>query len=193
LIMTTCPITIFLLSLVLRTGKLNIWKALGLVLGFTGAILLLLGRTGQPISSKTSLGDGLVLFNAVAYSLFLVIQKPLLARYHVLTLISYSFLLGGILVVPWGLPEVLSLSWSQLPLDFWLTAGFIILCTTILAYLINSWALAKVEPEVVGVYIYLQPILATAIAVSIGQDVLTLDKFLCGGMILAGVYLVGRK
>ncbi len=195
LIMTTCPITIFLLNVWWAKGRLSWLQAIGIAIGFSGALLLLLGKAPIPVASieSTRQGDLWVFFNAIAYSLFLVIQKTIAHKYHPFTIVAYCFLFGGIVVVPWGIPDLLRMEWAQLPMKFWLVAGFIVLCTTVLAYLINSWALSKVEPQVVGVYVYLQPLLATAIAVAIGQDTLTFEKVMYGSMVLLGVYLVGKR
>jgi drug/metabolite transporter (DMT)-like permease len=195
LIMTTCPITIYLINIILVKGRLNWTQTIGIGLGFGGAFLLLLGKESAVMAGPldTTKGDGLMFLNAIAYSFFLVLQKKIAHKYHPLTIISYVFLFGGMLVVPWGMPALFDINWTQLPSQFWFVFVFIVLFTTIVAYLINSWALRKVEPQVVGVYIYLQPILASLIAVAMGQDTLSWQKVMYGSMILIGVYLVGRQ
>ena len=64
---------------------------------------------------------------------------------------------------------------------------------TILAYLLNNWALKYATPALLGVYIYLQPVLAVLIAVATGKDTFTLDKAWQAALIFVGVWLVSKK
>jgi drug/metabolite transporter (DMT)-like permease len=63
---------------------------------------------------------------------------------------------------------------------------------TILSYLLNAWALQNSTSTTVGSYIYLQPLLASLIAISLGMDHLTLEKVGFGLLILLGLWLVNR-
>ena len=68
--------------------------------------------------------------------------------------------------------------------------AFIVLFVTFIAYLLNTWALKYVDSSVVGIYIYLQPVFTTVMALMVAKDVLTLPKVLFSLLIFAGVYLV---
>jgi drug/metabolite transporter (DMT)-like permease len=193
IIMTFCPIAVFLLNLLVNKQRLRWLQALGIGIGFVGVLLLLLGKVAGRVSEAVSMGNLLVFVNALSYSLFLVIQKRIAHKYHPFTIVAYLFLVGGVLIVPWGVPSLAQVNWEAMPAVFWWVAGFILFFTTIFAYLINTWALSKVEPQVVGAYVYLQPVLAAAIAVYSGKDVLSCDKILCGLLIVLGVYLVGYR
>ena len=90
------------------------------------------------------------------------------------------------------------LSGAHLPwLSIWLCVAFIVICVTFLAYLLNILALRSVHSSVVGVYIYLQPVIATIISISLGKDRITVEKVVSAALIFGGVYLVsfagGRK
>jgi drug/metabolite transporter (DMT)-like permease len=79
-------------------------------------------------------------------------------------------------------------SWSA-----WLAVGAIVLFPTILAYYLNTWALARVAPSVVAVYIYLQPLIGTFLAIFLLGEEWKPRIFLAMALIFAGVYLVTRK
>ena len=64
---------------------------------------------------------------------------------------------------------------------------------TIIAYLLNNWALKYASPALLGVYIYLQPVLAVLIAVGLGKDHFTWGRALQAALIFGGVFLVSRK
>ena len=53
--------------------------------------------------------------------------------------------------------------------------------------------LSQMAPALLGVYIYLQPVLAVLIAVSLGKDHLTWDRAGQGLLIFLGVFLVSRR
>ncbi|RYY16617.1 MAG: EamA/RhaT family transporter, partial [Cytophagaceae bacterium] len=83
--------------------------------------------------------------------------------------------------------------YAHFPLFIWGELGYMIFFLTILAYLLNNWALKYATPALLGVYIYLQPVLAVLIAVALGKDHLTWDKAWQAALIFLGVWLVGRQ
>ncbi|MBC7922556.1 MAG: DMT family transporter [Ferruginibacter sp.] len=192
LLVTTTPILVFLLSAVVLKERITGVKAAGLLLGAGGTVMLLAGKDFS-FNSRTLAGDLILLLSTVFFGTYLILVKPLSAKYSALTITRWAFVFGLIPVVPFSMGEIGQVDWAAMPLLTWLALAFIILGATVLAYLLNNWTLQYVTPSVVGIYIYLQPLLASLIAVGLGQDSLTPDKVLLGGMILLGVYLVGRK
>ena len=97
------------------------------------------------------------------------------------------------MVIPFGYKEFMQIEWTSLPIEAWLSLGYIIIGTTFIAYLLNTWALQYVNPSLVGYYIYLQPVFSTLVAVSFRGDKLTITEALYAMLIFAGVYLVSVK
>jgi drug/metabolite transporter (DMT)-like permease len=97
------------------------------------------------------------------------------------------------LVLPFGFQQLLTPSWSTFPIEVWIAILFMVVGVTILAYLLNVWALRFATPALLGVYIYLQPVLAILIAVFAGKDIFTWEKGLYALLIFAGVFLVSKK
>ena len=189
LIMIMTPILVFLISFFLAHEKATPSKIIGLVLGFLGALVILAGKEFS-FSGKTILGDFFILVNATSYAIYLVIVRPLMKKYHPLTVIKWVFLYALLPVTIFGFNQFNEIQWSSFPNHIWLGVLFVVGGTTFLAYLLNVLALREVHSSVVGAYIYLQPILATLISVSLGQDKLTPQKFLSAALIFSGVYLV---
>jgi drug/metabolite transporter (DMT)-like permease len=81
-------------------------------------------------------------------------------------------------------------NWVIIPSTIWWSIIFLIAGATYLTYLLNGWALRNANSSLVGAYIYLQPILASLIAISLGKDDLTWQKIVFGAFIFVGVYLV---
>jgi len=189
LIMIMTPILVFVISFFLSHEKATWQKLLGLVLGLCGALVILAGR-GFNFSSNTLLGDLFILINATSYAIYLVIVRPLMKKYHPLTVVKWVFFFGLIPVTLMGIQQFNQIEWHTFSTQTWLAVAFIIICTTFLAYLLNMLALREVHSSVVGAYIYLQPILATIISISLGKDEITFEKILSAVLIFSGVYLV---
>jgi drug/metabolite transporter (DMT)-like permease len=119
--------------------------------------------------------------------------KPYMQKYHTVTVMKWIFLFGFIYVFPFGFPFLMDVNWSQLPLNIYGSLAFVVVATTFLAYLLNTYALKSLSSSVVSMYIYLQPFLATLIAVFLGKDNLTPVKILSAIFIISGVYLVSYR
>jgi drug/metabolite transporter (DMT)-like permease len=190
ILMVTTPLFVAFFSFFLLNEKVTKLKVIGLCFGVFGAILLLLGPS-LSFNSSTLWGDLMVMTNAIIYAYYLIIAKPLLHKYSPLTVIKWTFFFGGLLVIPFGFTELKEVQWQAIPNSIWSAIIFLIIGATFITYVLNAWALRNANATLVGAYIYLQPVLATIIAVSMGKDSLTLPKVLFSLLIFTGVYLVG--
>ena len=125
----------------------------------SGALLQILDPfgVGDRVESVNWQGDLLVLLNASSYAAYLVLVKPLMSKYHPLTVVRYTFTIGLVMVIPFGLNELTEAQWGQLDWSIGWRLIFVVMGTTVMAYLLNAWSLKHVNSSVVGAYIYLQP------------------------------------
>lgn len=194
LLQTVSPIVVVLASAVLLKDKITLPKLAGVALGTIGAAALILSRPSNGAEAKDALlGNLYLLFNATVFGLYLVVVAPLMRKYHAFTVLTRIFLVGGIIAIPIGLPQAIQADYSSFPLYIWGEIGYMVFFLTILAYLLNNWALKYATPALLGVYIYLQPVLAVLIAVATGKDRFTMDKAWQAALIFVGVWLVSRK
>jgi len=189
LIMIMTPILVFVISFFLAHESVTWQKILGLVLGSAGA-LIILGGKGFNFNGHAVWGDFFILINATSYAVYLVIVRPLMKKYHPLTVIKWVFFFGLIPVFVFGVKQFGQIEWSSFSPVIWLSVAFIVICTTFFAYLLNILALREVHSSVVGAYIYLQPVIATIISISLGKDLITAEKVISAALIFSGVYLV---
>jgi drug/metabolite transporter (DMT)-like permease len=91
------------------------------------------------------------------------------------------------------MPDLIAVKWTILSSQTLFAMGFVVVATTFLAYLLNTYALKALSSSVVSMYIYLQPFLATLIAIILGKDELTVIKVISASLIISGVYLASRK
>ena len=193
LMMTTTPILVLLLSGFFHDEKITWLKVVGVTCGAIGAILVILSGGGITKGSAQLSGDILVLMNATSYAIYLVIVKPLMKKYHPVTVIMWVFFFGWFFVIPVGWHEFVSINWNQFTDRIWAELSFIVIFTTFFAYLLNTLAMKTAAPSVVGIYIYLQPALATIIALLLNRDQYPVIKIIATVLVFAGVYMVSMK
>ena len=189
LIMITTPILVLLMSHFIIKERITLTKTFGIFCGALGAFLLIAFGKSFTFGSETTLGDIFILINAASYALYLVIVKPLMERYQPLTVIKWVFLFGFIIVAISGFEQFRAIEFHTFTFQVWFSVLYVVIATTFLAYLLNIFALSKVNPSIVGVYIYSQPLIASLVAIYIGNDQLTMVKLVAAVLIFAGVYL----
>ncbi len=190
LIMMGTPLMITLASLLLLRERIGTGKMTGLLLGISGASLLMSAGKEVTLTGSSALGDLLVFINAASYAVYLVMIKPLMIRYRPIIVIRWVFFFGCLFVLPFGLPQFLRIDWTQFGMADYLAVTFIVICVTFFTYLWNIYALKHLSPATAGGYIYLQPIFAATISVMVTGEELTWIKFWATVLIFSGVFLV---
>lgn len=189
-IMITTPLIVYLISLSISVERYSITKLLGVVLGLIGAFILISNGNSFQISS---LGDFLVFLNAISYSIYLIMVKKMMIKYHPVTVLAIIFFFGLIIILPINYDDLSSVNFTNLPMSIVSKMLFVVLFTTCIAYFLNIFALSKLKSSVVAFYIYLQPLLATIISLFWGKDILSSIKIIAATFIFLGVYFVVYK
>lgn len=192
IIMTLTPILVLLWASFLIKEKITGRRVLGVIVGLIGAIIIIY----QPSSVGSSgnwRGDLLVFLNGTSYGCYLVIVKPLMVKYKPMTVVTWIFTIGAVMVLPVGFREASMVQFSTIPMHIWYSIVFAILGVTVVVYLLNAWTLVKVEASVVGAFIYLQPIFATLTAILFFGEVFLLKHLAASVFVFVGVWLVIRK
>jgi drug/metabolite transporter (DMT)-like permease len=194
IIMTINPIVVTLFTLIVLKDRFSVLKVIGLALGIGGALTLLLsnGKSFQ-INNETAFGDMLTLINACSWALFIVLVKPYMQLYKTITVMKWVFLFGLVLVFPFALNDMQKVNFCMFTGQAWFALFFVVVGTTFLAYLLNTYALKTLSPSTVSAYIYLQPFLAILFALLLKKDEISFLKFFSGSLIITGVYLTGIK
>ena len=190
IIMTVSPILVIVFSAIIIKEKITIRKLLGIFLGIVGAATLILKSGSISLDNTFFVGNILIFINATSYSIYLVLVKTLMTKYNPITVMFYVFSFGLIFVLPFGLNELLEVNTQSFSKIIYLKVAFVVICTTFLAYLFNAFALKTLNPSVVSTYIYLQPVLASVVAIFLKSDSLDFIKILSALFIFSAVYLV---
>ena len=193
-IITLSPVLVLILSYFFLKEKITIKKILGILIGFSGAVFLILNSSKTGINAPNiPLGNSFFLLNASAYAGYLIIVKPLTNKYNIFTLMKWLFLIGLILSTPITFNQFIEVKWTELPWFAIWRMGYVVIGTTFLTYLFNIYALKKLSPTTVGSFIYLQPIITILFALITANDTLDTTKILSCILVFIGVYLVSFK
>ncbi len=193
LMMLSTPILVSLFAVYALHEKLSVNKIIGLILGVSGAVILVLLGGKDKVATNALLGDVFVLMNATSYAIYLVIAKPLMTKYRPIIVIRWIFLLGLLVVFPFGISEFTEINWHMFSFKEYAAVAFIVICCTFFTYLWNIYALRILSPATAGAYIYLQPVFAALIAVFFYFEHLSWTKVIASIFIFAGVYFVSKR
>ena len=193
-IITLSPILVLILSYFFLKEKVTLKKILGIIIGFSGAVFLILNTSKTGMNAPNiPLGNSFFLLNASAYAGYLIVIKPLTSKYNIFTIMKWLFLIGLILSAPITYNQFVEVNWLELPWFAIWRMAYVVIGTTFLTYLFNIYALKTLSPTTVGSFIYLQPIITIVFALITANDTLDSIKLLSCLIIFIGVYLVSVK
>ena len=193
LIMTTLPIFVVVASHFLLKEFITWYKVIGIISGAVGVCLIIAYGHKIQVTKAGIIGDLLIFLNACTFGLFLVLVKPLLLRYHPFQVMSIIFVLGTVVLIVTTGGQIAHTEWGSLPPSILLAITYVVVMTTFVTYLMNTFALKYLRASVVGAYVYLQPVVATTAALIMAKDQLSPVKIGGAILIFLGVYLVSRS
>lgn len=192
IITTSMPLWAMILAALILKEPITVKKVSGIVLGASGALLLILGGRVMPgvDSGKAIWGDLLVLFAQLSFALYLVLYKNFVSRYSLVTIMKWMFTFSFICILPFTAADLVATGWSSLTAVQIGALAFIVVGATFLSYILMVAGQKRLRPTVAGMYNYVQPIVACMVAVSIGLDTFNMTKLAAICLIFGGVYLV---
>ena len=194
IIITLSPVLVLILSYFFLKEKVTVKKIIGILIGFSGAVFLILNSSKTGINAPNiPLGNSFFLLNASAYAGYLIVIKPLTSKYNIFTLMKWLFLIGLVLSSPITFNQFVEVNWTKLPWFAIWRMAYVVIGTTFLTYLFNIYALKTLSPTTVGSFIYLQPIITIGFALITGNDVLDTTKLFSCLLVFIGIYLVSIR
>ncbi len=119
-----------------------------------------------------------------------MISKTLYERYGALNVITWIFLVGLLITIPVGIYSLQQENLAAVDGSVWAALAFIILLPTVGAYYLNAYALTRVSPSTVAIYIYLQPLIAFGFAPLLLGEQWNYRTIVAALLIFGGVALV---
>lgn len=193
LLALSTPIAITIIAAWLLKENLTFNKILGLLLGISGAATLIFSRATNATGSDMLLGDVFIILNAISYAFYLVLVRPLMARYSPIHVIRWVFLFGALLIAPIGLKDFLNTNWSAFQFSHWFSLAFVVFGATFIAYLFTVYGISKLGATTTGTYVYTQPVFATLTAMLLFNEKLDFIKIVAALLIFGGVFLANKK
>ena len=193
-IMMLCsPIIVIIISTLMHSDNFNKTQYIGMAISFCAAIWLVTSSSIVNQNEASAFGDICILLNALSWGFYLVLVRDMMKKYHTITVMKWIFLVGILIVTPFGINDLQKIEWLDFNNKIWLAIVYVTVGTTFIAYILNNYALKELSPGVVSNYIYLQPVLAPIAALYLGKDTLNIYKILSAIIIFVGVYMVSKK
>lgn len=186
ILMPSIPVFTMAVAMIMGIERLTARRAVGIALAVAGA-LIMLRVTRFSLSEDTVLGNILILVNCLSYSLFLVLARPVLLRIPPLTVIAWTFLFGGAGVLLVSTPTLLATDFSAVPTLAWIGIAYVVVFPTVVNYVLNTWAIKRSSSVLVAAYTTLQPLVATALAVSLLGEQFGMRELLGFACIVGGL------
>jgi len=193
IVITITPVLVMCLAAVALKEPISLLKVLGVVMGAGGALIIILHNASLSLSGDNMLGNLLCFCSSLSYAIYLIISKPLVARYSPATIMRWMFLFATAMMAPMAAPHVAQVAWSGVSAGGYLLLLFTLLGATFLTYLCIGYTLRYLRPTTLSMYNYVQPLVASLVAVALGLDTLGWYKLAAAVLIFAGVYLVTKS
>ena len=196
IVTTTTPIiTMIIAAFYLKepvTGK----KVIGIFVGAAGALLLILSSQSAAADSGKSSniwGDLLCLLAQFSFSFYFVLFKGLIGKYSPITLMKWMFTYASICTIPFSYNHIAGIDFLNLPSELYMGIIYVVLGGTFLPYLFIPIGQNLLRPTVACMYNYVQPIVASLIAVLWGMDTFGVMKGIAVALVFTGVYIVTQS
>ena len=194
IITTSMPLLAMVLAAIYLKEPITGKKVLGIAVGATGALLLILG-SHQVSEAKAAgnhyiWGDLLVLLAQFSYALYFVLFKNFVNKYSLITIMKWMFTYAFICALPFSYNDLLHTEWKSLQNTEIGALVFIVVGSTFISYVLIVIGQKNLCPTVAGMYNYVQPLVASIVAVCWGMDTFNFVKIISVALIFGGVYLV---
>jgi len=184
------PVFTAIVAVVLKQERFDRVRAGGMLFAFAGASVLLFQR-GPDLDASHLIGNLLIVANEICYAIYLVIARPLLARYPPLVVVAWVFVLSA-----WAAP-LLAIDAHPMPehaaAQSWWSLLYIVIGPTILTYLLNVYALARVSASTTAVFIFIQPAITVVGSMLWLREPLPEHMLLSTALTFGGVWIVARR
>ncbi|MFI3261469.1 MAG: EamA family transporter [Rikenellaceae bacterium] len=193
IITTFVPILVVVISAVFYKEKFTLPKFIGLVLGTSGALIVVLKSNNSPThGSDMFLGNILMCCCTVSYSLYYIWITPLMRKYNPLVVLSWIFVFGSLFLFSFAGKSLAETDFSAFNSTATISLLFVIFCSTFIGYTSMAYSLTRLSPTTASIYSYCKPVVAMIAAVYAGQDKVTFTSIIAILLVLSGVIFITR-
>jgi drug/metabolite transporter (DMT)-like permease len=194
IVTTSMPIFAMILAAIILKEPITGKKALGVLMGCSGALILILTSAAHTSDKVGDIrGDLLCLGAQFSFALYLSLFNKLIRRYSVFTINKWMFLWGALIILPMTAGHVKTVVTQPIPVRSWWEAAYVVVFGTYLGYILTMIGQKALRPTVVSVYNYVQPIVAVTVSILTGIGVLKWSQALAVVLVFSGVWLVTKS
>lgn len=193
IVVTMLPILTMILAAIFVKEPITLMKAIGVLVGASGALLLVFNNHVDHEGQSNLVGN-LIVFGAVtSFAIYLTVFKNLITRYSPITVMKWIFLFGTIVSFPFCYEPLMATDFSLLTSGTYWRISYIVIFATFFGYLLIPIGQKVIRPTTLSMYNYIQPIIASLLAVFIGIDTFGYEQALSGLLVFSGVYIVTQS
>jgi drug/metabolite transporter (DMT)-like permease len=193
IVVTTLPIVTMLLAALILKEPITQLKAIGVLVGASGALILVMQGTWDFSGQGNMIGNLIISIGVISFALYLTLFKSLVSRYHPITIMKWMFLFATITGLPLSLPYIRETDFAVFTTASWVSIGYVVVMATFFGYLLIPVGQKLLRPTTLSMYNYIQPIMATLVAVYIGSDNFGFLQGLAALLVFSGVYIVTQS
>jgi len=188
LLFATVPLWIFIGALIHLKEKFVLRRAIGVLVGFGGVIIILLSGRIE-VGKEYLIGDIIILIAVMAWAAYSIFGKPLVEKYGAFRITAYSLSFGSAAYLPFGLYSAINYDYSLSNLNAWLSVIYVALGVSVLAYVLWYWVLKQRDASKIAVYHNLQPFIAIAVAYTMLGETPEWSLIIGGIIVITGVLI----
>lgn len=193
IVVTMLPILTMILAAIFIKEPITLMKAIGVLVGASGALLIVLNNNSAHVGESNFWGN-IIVFGAVgSFAVYLTLFKNLITRYSPITVMKWMFLFGTLVCAPFCYKPLIQTDFSLLSSGTFWRIGYMVILATFLGYLLIPIGQKVLRPTTLSMYNYVQPIMASLVAVFIGIDTFGYVQALAGLLVFSGVYIVTQS
>lgn len=193
IVITMLPILTMLLAAVILKEPITLMKAVGVMVGASGALLLIFSSHALHAGKSNFWGNLIIFFAVGSFAIYLTVFKDLIMRYSPITIMKWMFLFGTIVCFPFCYKPLLQTDFTLLTVSTYWRIGYMVIFATFFGYLLLPIGQKVLRPTTLSMYNYVQPVVASLVAVTIGMDTLGFENALSGILVFSGVYIVTQS
>ena len=190
-ITTIGPVVTLVTSIIAHSRKAKIGEMVGVFIAFAGVVAILVDR-GRLLLGEVgeAYGNAVVLCAVVAIAVNTVLITPVLRRHGTMVVMGWYYLIGTVLAMPMLVSELPALKMSDFTHLQLAEIGYILLLGSALPMYLLYKGSEHLSATHNAVYRYIQPIVATIVAVSRGQTIIDRTNIVGAVLIFIGMLCV---
>lgn len=193
IVVTMLPIVTMILAAIIIKEPITLMKAVGVLVGASGALLIVFNSHPTHTGQSNFWGNVIVFAAVSSFALYLTLFKEVISKYSAITIMKWMFLFATIVCLPFCYKPIMATNFSALSGGTCLRISFVVLFATFVGYLLIPIGQKVLRPTTFSMYNYVQPIMASLVAIVIGLDTFGYEQALAGLLVFSGVYIVTQS